>query len=535
MTAKWYSEDELRALAGGPEGELVEWKSGFDDMGSKSLRKTVCAFANDLRGDGKPGVIFVGIRDDGSLSGAEIGDSLMKNLAAILDDNKFSAPLDLRPAPLAYNGGNIAALQVMPFPSPPVRYDKEVYVRVGPATSKANETHLQTLNERRRHRDIPSDIRPVESASLDDLNLSFFREVYLPAMIDAETLRANNREITAQLAAAKMIVRDEGDRSVPTVLGMLILGRQTRDFLPCAYVQFLRIDSDELDSDPVDEKVICGTIPEIVHRLRDKLSAHNRVRVEYVNVPEEKRHWLYPETALLQVAYNAILHRRYEGTNAPVRVYWYNNRIEIDNPGGLHGEVRAHMGDFPNAGCDYRNPNLAEAMKTLNLVQRFGSGLGLARDALEKNGNPPMEWNRKVLGTHFCCILRPADLGGEFRLNPKTIVSLAQFLHMLGDPGHQLLRKHGIFGRMAGGEMEDMEAALEQAESGQLRGLMDEIGRTQTTLLRHMTNNRRKGENWETIEAVFTERFEDLRLCLREDGFRFREEGENGGSGVISV
>ena len=379
------------------------------------------------------------------------------------------------------------------------------------------------------------DISPLPQAELGDLNLSFFREEYLPATVAPDILAANNREITAQLAAAKMIVRDEGDRSVPTVLGMLILGRKTRDFLPGAYVQFLRIDSDELDSDPVDEEAIFGTIPEIARRLRDKLISHNRVRVEYVNVPEEKRHWLYPKTALLQVAYNAILHRRYEGTNAPVRVYWYNNRIEIDNPGGLHGEVRARMADFPNAGCDYRNPNLAEAMKALNLVQQFGSGLGLAKDALEKNGNPPMEWDREVLGTHICCILRPADLGGEFRLNPKTIVSLAQFLHMLGDPGHQLLRKHGVFDRRASGGMEEMEAALEQAESGQLRGLMDEIGRTQTTLRRQMTNNRRKGENWETIEAVFTERFEDLRFCLREDGFRFREEGENGGSGVISI
>ena len=410
MTAKWYSEDELRALAGGPEGELVEWKSGFDDMGSKSLRKTVCAFANDLRGDGKPGVIFVGIRDDGSLSGVEIDDSLMKNLAGVLDDHRFSAPLDLRPAPLAYKGGNIAALQVMPFPSPPVRYDKEVYIRVGPTTRKANVTHLQTLDEQRRHRDIPFDIHPVESASLDELNLSFFREEYLPAMVDAETLQANNREITAQLAAAKMIVRDEGERSVPTVLGMLIMGRRPQDFLAGAYVQFLRIDSDEeFDSDPVDAEMICGTIPEIVRRLRDKLRSHNRVRVEYVNVPEEKRHWLYPETALLQIAYNAILHRRYEGTNTPVHVYWWNNRIEIDNPGGLYGEVLARIDDFPNAGCDYRNPNLAEAMRVLNLVQRFGSGLDLARQALEKNGNPPMEWDQEGLGVHVHCILRPAS------------------------------------------------------------------------------------------------------------------------------
>ena len=536
MTAKWYSEDELRALLSAPESEFVERKRGFDEAGSKGVLQTVCAFANDYPERGKPGVIFIGVGDkDGKPVARSVEEKLLNQLAGLRDDPKFSAPLALLSTRVGCDDGEAAALQVAPSNSPPIKFQERVYIRTGASTRAATWEEERQLSEMRLRRNRPFDISPLPQAELGDLNLSFFREEYLPATVAPDILAANNREITAQLAAAKMIVRDEGERSVPTVLGMLILGRKTRDFLPGAYVQFLRIDSDELDSDPVDEEAIFGTIPEIARRLRDKLISHNRVRVEYVNVPEEKRHWLYPETALLQVAYNAILHRRYEGTNAPVRVYWYNNRIEIDNPGGLHGEVRARMADFPNAGCDYRNPNLAEAMKALNLVQQFGSGLGLAKDALEKNGNPPMEWDREVLDTHICCILRPADLGGEFRLNPKTIVSLAQFLHMLGDPGHQLLRKHGVFDRRASGGMEEMEAALEQAESGQLRGLMDEIGRTQTTLRRQMTNNRRKGENWETIEAVFTERFEDLRFCLREDGFRFREEGENGGSGVISV
>jgi ATP-dependent DNA helicase RecG len=30
----------------------------------------------------------------------------------------------------------------------------------------------------------------------------------------------------------------------------------------------------------------------------------------------------------------AVMHRAYEATHAPVRVYWYDDRIEISNPGG---------------------------------------------------------------------------------------------------------------------------------------------------------------------------------------------------------
>ena len=302
----------------------------------------------------------------------------------------------------------------------------------------------------------------------------------------------------------------------------------------------------------MDEEAISGTIPEIARRLREKLRAHNRVRVEYVDAPLEKRHWMYPETALLQVAHNAMMHRRYEGTNAPVRVYWFNDRIEIDNPGGLHGEVRARKGAFPDAGCDYRNPNLAEAMKALGLVQKFGSGLGLARQALEKNGNPPMEWDRDALEVHVRCILRPASLGGKFRLSPKTIVSLAQFLHALGNPGYQLLRKHGFSRRLVGHRI---EAELEQAEANQLRGLLDEIGRTRAGLRSQMLNweeekvgrsllecgidleifQRGREKARESAKTAFIERLEDLQFCLREDGFRFRETHESTKSGVLLV
>jgi len=42
---------------------------------------------------------------------------------------------------------------------------------------------------------------------------------------------------------------------------------------------------------------------------------------------------------------------------------------------------------------DYRNPNLAEAMKVLGFVQRFGVGIATARAELQKNGNPPLVFN----------------------------------------------------------------------------------------------------------------------------------------------
>jgi ATP-dependent DNA helicase RecG len=49
--------------------------------------------------------------------------------------------------------------------------------------------------------------------------------------------------------------------------------------------------------------------------------------------------------------------------------------------------------NFGSAGLtDYRNPNLADAMKVMGFVQRFGVGIQTAKKALEKNGNPELEF-----------------------------------------------------------------------------------------------------------------------------------------------
>jgi chromosome partitioning protein len=69
------TDDDLLQLARGSESERVERKpSGSDRRG---IRRSICAFANDLAGHDRPGVIFVGLGDDGSCAGLAIDDRLL--------------------------------------------------------------------------------------------------------------------------------------------------------------------------------------------------------------------------------------------------------------------------------------------------------------------------------------------------------------------------------------------------------------------------------------------------------------------------
>ena len=92
----------------------------------------------------------------------------------------------------------------------------------------------------------------------------------------------------------------------------------------------------------------------------------------------ERRTSHYPKAVLQQLIRNAVLHRTYEATNAPIKVYWFDDRIEIHSPGGPFGTVTEKNFGTPGI-TDYRNPNIADALKVLGFVQRFGVGIATAR------------------------------------------------------------------------------------------------------------------------------------------------------------
>ena len=130
----------------------------------------------------------------------------------------------------------------------------------------------------------------------------------------------------------------------------------------------------------------------MLSRLDDKLQATLAVAVDFTSGSTvEQRSRAYPLVALQQLARNAVMHRSYEHTNAPVRVYWFDDRIEVINPGGPFGSVT--QANFGQPGlADYRNPGVATVLKELGFVQRFGFGIADARKALLANGNPEPEF-----------------------------------------------------------------------------------------------------------------------------------------------
>ena len=379
----FYTDTELAALLASGESFLVERKRNAGN--SNAIHRNICAFANDLPASGKPGVIFVGVEDDGTCSDIDVTDELLRNLAQMRSDGSIqpfpTMPVDQK----TVNGCDMAVVQVMPATNPPLRYKGRAWIIVGPTVQQASPEEEQRLVERRVAGQRSFDMRPVTDASLDDLDLEYVKGTYLPNAVAREILEQNQRPLTQQLRSLRLL-----HQGLPAQGALIAFGRDPQYWAPGAYVQFLRIAGVSL-TDPIkNSKELTGKLEDVLRRLQELIEINISVSTDVVTHAREIRKPDYPVEALRQLSANAVMHRSYENTNSPSRVYWYDDRVEIQSPGGLYGNVTPT--NIHEGVTDYRNPLVAEIMHHLGYSQRFGLGIQLAKTSLKDNGNPPPEF-----------------------------------------------------------------------------------------------------------------------------------------------
>ncbi|TWB45427.1 ATP-dependent DNA helicase RecG [Nitrospirillum pindoramense] len=389
--------ETLLALFRNLEADNVERTSTATDK--SKIGRAICAFANDLADRRQPGVLFIGQKDDGSCAGLDITDEILKNLSAFRSDGNIQPLPQLSVDRKILDGCTVAVVEVQPSDNPPVKFDGRVCIRVGPRRGFATAEEERRLTEKRRWGALPFDQHGASGASIDDLNLLTFREEILPSMVAPEVLEENHRQQDDQMRALRLLTPN----GTPTNGAVLLLGKDPRQWLPGAYMQFVRIAGTNL-TDPIrDQKEVSGTLASQIRQIEEIISAHIAVALDPTaarSTPSPD----YPIVALREFVRNALIHRNYEGTAAPVRLHWYDDRIEILSPGGPYGMVTIETFGQPGA-TDYRNPMIAEAAKSMGFVHRFGSGIARAREALKTNGNPAPQFI--VQPAHILAIVRP--------------------------------------------------------------------------------------------------------------------------------
>jgi chromosome partitioning protein len=124
------TDDELLELLDSLESDRVERKESISDPGR--IRQAICAFANDMPNHRKPGVIFVGVRDDGACASLSITDQLLLiQRGAALHQAKV-ALIDLGPNLGAINRAALIASNHVVVPLGPDLFSLQGLRNLGP-------------------------------------------------------------------------------------------------------------------------------------------------------------------------------------------------------------------------------------------------------------------------------------------------------------------------------------------------------------------------------------------------------------------
>ena len=343
--------------------------------------QAICAFSNDLPNHCQPGYLLLGVNDDGSIKGLDATDELLKNIAAIRTDGNIQPQPSMVVEKFRMPEGDIIVVEVQPATFPPVRYKGRIWIRIGPRKGVANETDERILYEKRASHIRTFDAMPCLGATIEDIDLTVFKQQYLPKAMPEDVLLEEIRPITVLLQSFGFF---DLQYNCPTYAGILFFGKQVERFLSGAYLQYVRFKGKDRGGDIVNEYKFSGNLCKPLYQLDTFVDTTiANTRPVPISALQEKIIIDYPHWATRELLMNAICHRDYEG-NGPVQFYQYDDRIEIMNPGGLYGKVTPQ--NFPNVN-DYRNPVVAEALKVLGFVNRFSRGVLKVKTELKENGN----------------------------------------------------------------------------------------------------------------------------------------------------
>lgn len=424
------TKEELYKLLKSDESYRIERTVSTSNM--DKFQEAICAFSNDLPGSGKKGYLFIGIHDDGSISGMKVDDNLMKKIAGIRSDGNILPLPVMNTEKIETEQGDVLIVTVTPSFATPVRYRGRVFVRIGPRKDIASAEEERILTERNASHLSTFDVMPCREACMDDLDTEYIKVKYLPQAIEEETLKFDNRNFKEQLASLRLYNKQY---DCPTMAAIILFGKNPRYFMPGCYMQYVKFDGKDKAGKIINEKEFKGSLSVLLPRLETFVNdAIVTQRPEEVSLLREKIVTNYPGPALRELLMNACMHRDYQ-SNTPIRLYQFDDRIEIMNAGGLYGEARPENFPLVNA---YRNPIIAEAMKVLKYVNMFNRGVSRVQGYLKQNGSIPAQFNIDKL-TVFEVIVTDANNQALEKNSAERRTNLAAITNSINKDGNLLI------------------------------------------------------------------------------------------------
>ncbi len=384
----------LRLRQAGTDLQGIEVKAASSGL-PRSVRESVSAFANT-----KGGLIILGL-SDGDFQPVPIDAAkLAADLASVCANEvepAIRAEFDI--AQVEDHPVVAALVDELPGGRKPCfvkskGMESGSYIRTHDGDRRLSSYEIHILVSGRGQ--PIDDMAAIEGSSPADLDdglvvslLNRMRSRRGPAMA--------SQSDTGILRMLGVVVGDEHKPSI-TLAGLISLGRYPQQFLPQLNATFvayptvtgrpLQDGTRFLDNEPID-----GPIPTMVAAAQAAVR-RNITRRAVVAGAGRLDVWEYPDEAVREIVANALMHRDYHPSShgSQVRVELYPDRLEVVNPGGLHGQISSeHL--FTRPVTSSRNSRLAKLLEDIEVpstnrtvCENRGSGLLAVAASLQDAG-----------------------------------------------------------------------------------------------------------------------------------------------------
>ncbi len=401
----------LREQVAAGEDSTRQFKSKIDN--ADSLAAEMAAFAN-----AKGGVIFIGVEDDGTILGitsreVHAANQLISNAAS----QHVRSPLMVYTQNILLENKNVViALTV------PEGMDKPYFDRKGVIWLKAgsDKRRINSKEELRRLFQYSGQFHADElptKAGIDKLDKLLFRD-FLKKHYDSDFPDANAEQL--RLLQNLNLAAPDGNLNLA---GVLLFAERPELVFPQFVAKGVRFPGIAVHADSYDDtEDFEGPLSRLfkdalafVMRNMHKVQGNNGVNSP--GTPE------IPKLVFEELLVNALVHRDYL-VSAPIRIFIFDDRVEIVSPGTLPNNLT--IANIKNGNSNIRNPILI-SYAAKGLLPYHGLGSGILR-ALKAWPYIDFEDDRESL--LFKAIVRRTSLPAEItrRLAPE-ITPETQNLH----------------------------------------------------------------------------------------------------------
>ena len=346
-------------------GEDSSRQFKVDVKNSESLASEMAAFAN-----WEGGTLFIGVADDKStpgLTGKDVGriNQLISNAASQM----VRSPLVVQTENVVLENGRVIIVLTVPKGFDKPYFDKNgvIWLKCG-----ADKRRVNSKEELRRLFQLTAQFHADElptKAGVDKLDKLRFRD-FLRDMYKVEY--PDTTEDLTKLLQNMNLATDAG---VLNLAGVLLFAERPEWIKPQFVVKAIRYPGDAIHvSDYVDTEDFSGPLRKVfddtlafVMRNLHKIQAGRGVNAP--GLPE------IPEAVFEELLVNALVHRDYL-VSAPIRLFIFDNRVEIISPGHLPNNLTIEKIKAGNSNI--RNPILVSYVAK-GLLPYHGLGSGITR------------------------------------------------------------------------------------------------------------------------------------------------------------